>query len=301
MAEATPEMEQVQETLMAEATPEMEQVQETPMAEAEMEQVQDTPMAEVTPEMEQVQDTPMAEVTPEMEQVQKTPVVTPKLEQPQKTPVATPKLEQPQKTPVATPKLEQAQKTPVATPIPQIFEWPSQRRPRPTPTQRPQRRPRSTPARTPIKDTIRVLEDWENGHQNKWYGPNLSVTAEWAASGDYSLRSRVNVWNKSRIIIFNICDLDFTGQKTLCAVVKEEKSKLFEGKIKARLFIRTGDNWEWTNSDFKNISSSNKTILKLDLSEVPNLGDVKSIGIEFYVSSNEKGLIDLYADYIYLE
>ena len=32
---------------------------------------------------------------------------------------------------------------------------------------------------------------------------------------------------------------------------KRRKSKLFEGKIKARLFIRTGDNWEWTNSDFK--------------------------------------------------
>ena len=102
--------------------------------------------------------------------------------------MATPKLEQPQKTPVATPKLEQAQKTPVATPIPQILNGRHK-------GDQDQHLPRghkgdqgSTPARTPIKDTIRVLEDWENGHQNKWYGPNLSVTAEWAASGDYSLR-----------------------------------------------------------------------------------------------------------------
>jgi hypothetical protein len=236
---------------------------------------------------------------------------TPKLVEPQETPVETSKSVEPQKTPTTTPQLW---KPLDPTPIPQIIQAQedlekvpqleqSEKTPEATPklTQLRKRGPWLTPEPTPIKNTIWVLEDWENGDENKWYGPNISVTNDWAASGNYSLRSRVTVLNKSKIIVFNLCNLDFTGQNTLCAVVKEEKSKLFEGKISAKLFIRTGDDWKWTISDFKNISTSNKTILKLDLSEVPNLDDVKSIGIEFYVSSKEKGLIDLYVDYLYLE
>lgn len=224
--------------------------------------------------------------TPKSWQYQKKTTDSPKSTQLPETPVATPEQQIPEKTPKETPKLLQSQGVQKETPavIPEVTETPEQ-----------------TPTPKPIKNTIKVLEDWESGHENKWYGPNLGATTHWAASGKYSLRSRVNVWNKSKIIIFNICDLDFTGQNALCAVVKEEKSKLFEGKIMARLFIRTGNSWEWTTSEYKNISSSNKSVLRLDLSGIPDLDDVKSIGIEFYVSADEKGLVDLYTDYIYLE
>jgi len=271
--------------------------------------------------------TPKITATPKATQQHKTPTYTPKIAQPQKTSTATQKTTQTQNTPTATPKLAQEQETPRATPqvtpqatpkevhtpkapegTPKSMKWQGIPVVTPEPGQLPETAipdlkevPGKTPAQETVKKAIRVLEDWENGRENKWYGPNLSVSKDWAASGDYSLRSRVNVWNKSKIILFNICDLDFTGYNTLCVVVKEEKSKLFEGKIKARIFIRTGNNWEWFMSDYKNISTYKNTTLKLDLTEVPDLDDVKSIGIEFYVSSNEKGLVNLYTDYLYLE
>jgi hypothetical protein len=291
-------------------------LQETAASATKLDQLEETPKSV------ELQETPVE--TPKSVEPQETPVETSKSVEPQETPVETPKLVEPQETPVETSKSVEPQKTPTTTPqlwkpldptpIPQIIQAQedlekvpqleqSEKTPEATPklTQLRKRGPWLTPEPTPIKNTIWVLEDWENGDENKWYGPNISVTNDWAASGNYSLRSRVTVLNKSKIIVFNLCNLDFTGQNTLCAVVKEEKSKLFEGKISAKLFIRTGDDWKWTISDFKNISTSNRTILKLDLSEVPNLDDVKSIGIEFYVSSKEKGLIDLYVDYLYLE
>ena len=67
----------------------------------------------------------------------------------------------------------------------------------------------------------------------------------------------------------------------------------------AKLYVKTGDSYEWFEGEFSKInSSSTGTELTIDLSKISNLNDVKEIGVQFIAGDNAAWNSSIYMDYV---
>lgn len=95
--------------------------------------------------------------------------------------------------------------------------------------------------------------------------------------------------------------LNITGLDVINA-----KVKLSNGTAKARLFIKTGAGWKWSDSPIVTIDSTDYTTLSISLPAIAaeagvDLAAVKTIGIKVEDISNDGGTAELYLNEVSLE
>ncbi|WP_331460509.1 glycoside hydrolase family 5 protein [Gracilibacillus suaedae] len=149
-----------------------------------------------------------------------------------------------------------------------------------------------------------TLYDFESGIQN-WSGQNVSggpwYVDEWATSGNHSLKADVQLSNSSEHYLSLIDHKDFSGKSQLKATVKHANWGNVGDGINAKLFMKSGSDWTWVDDGSVKINSSNGTTLTLDLSTVPDLNNIKEIGVHFTASYNSSGQTAVYVDNVTIE
>ncbi|QUL52210.1 glycoside hydrolase family 5 protein [Paenibacillus tritici] len=173
---------------------------------------------------------------------------------------------------------------PTASPIPTLS-------PTPTPTTSP------TPTPTP-GGTVTTLYDFESGISG-WSGSNISggpwVTNEWTAAGTNSLKADIYLAAGSSHSLYYTGHHNLSGKNILKATIKHAPWGNIGNGISAKLYVKTGSGWTWHDGGITAIHSTGST-LTLSLSNIPNLSDVREVGVEFGASSNSSGQSAVYVD-----
>ncbi len=117
-------------------------------------------------------------------------------------------------------------------------------------------------------------EGWEIESSSLGTGA-LAVTGAASTEGLQSLTVPFSLAG-SEFELMRSVSLDLSGVDTLSA-----KVKLSGGAAKARLYIKAGSNWTWTDSGLSDVDSEGFTTLTLPLAGIADRGQVKVIGVKF--------------------
>ncbi|WP_186577116.1 glycosyl hydrolase [Aquibacillus kalidii] len=71
-----------------------------------------------------------------------------------------------------------------------------------------------------------------------------------------------------------------------------------ENPLFAKLFIKTGGDWAWTDSGEVSINADGYTNIEFDITELAVKDSVQEIGIEFFAPAGTEGVTNVYIDYI---
>lgn len=116
-----------------------------------------------------------------------------------------------------------------------------------------------------------------------------AVSSEASAEGSQTLRVAFSLAGTDFELSKNV-SLDLSAVDTLSA-----KVKLSNGTAKARLFVKTGSNWTWTDSGLSDVDSTGFTTLSLPLAGISDINQVKVIGVKlesFSGSGNAAAYLD---------
>ncbi len=94
-----------------------------------------------------------------------------------------------------------------------------------------------------------------------------------------------------------------SGRKRLTAQARVASWGLANnGKVTAKLYIKTGSAWKWYDSGSVELNTYTATAISIDLSKIPSgeLNDVKEIGVE-YTSTANGDRSAIYLSYISVE
>lgn len=147
--------------------------------------------------------------------------------------------------------------------------------------------------------TAATLYDFESGTQS-WQGGNVAggpwTTNEWKSSGTYSLKADVSLSSHSVHSLYLAADQSLSGKSILKATVKHASWGSIGSGIYAKLYVKTGSGWTWYDGGATLINASGGTTLSLSLSSIPNLSQVREIGVQFTASSDSSGQSAVYVD-----
>lgn len=150
------------------------------------------------------------------------------------------------------------------------------------------------PGSTPAKPG--TLYDFETGVEgwivevNQADATSPTVTSDAAAKGSYSLTSSFNVTKTAGFELTKVEAIDLSAVKSISA-----KVKLSAGKANARLYIKTGPNWEWHDSGFVIVDAGEFKTLTIQLDPAWGLDNVKSIGVKIEPTEGS-GTVNVYVD-----
>ncbi|QMV43645.1 glycosyl hydrolase [Cohnella cholangitidis] len=120
-----------------------------------------------------------------------------------------------------------------------------------------------------------------------------SITTAAAAEGTHALATNFSFAGTDFEIV-KVGNLDLSAVATISA-----KVKLSAGTAKARLYIKSGSDWSWTDGGMVDIDSSKFTTLSIALAQAANRNDVRAIGLKFE-SFTGSGTADAYVDDVVL-
>ncbi len=144
-----------------------------------------------------------------------------------------------------------------------------------------------------------VKYNFENSLEG-WNGQY--VTKEWAALGQYSLKSDFNLSPNSSKTLSIAKNDNFSGKSKLQAVVKHASWGNQGSGMTAKLYVKTGSGYTWYDGGAIKINAgSNGTTLTLSLNPVANLGDIKEVGVEFRAGSGSSSQTAVYVDKVTLQ
>lgn len=135
-----------------------------------------------------------------------------------------------------------------------------------------------------------ILYNFESGLEG-WTGSNLSggpwAVNEWSNNGSNSLKADINLANAAQYYLLGAVSQNLSGKSQLKAVVRHATWGNQGTGMIAKLYIKTGSSYTWTDSGGVSINSSTAgTVLTLNLSGISNINDVKEIGVQFIAGSN---------------
>ncbi|MBY0013406.1 glycosyl hydrolase [Paenibacillus typhae] len=121
-----------------------------------------------------------------------------------------------------------------------------------------------------------------------------AVTADAAAEGEKALGT-----------LFSLAGSDFELSKSVALDLSEvdtltAKVKLSAGSAKARLYIKSGPGWTWTDSGLYEVDSTGFTVLTLPLEGIADLDKVRVLGVKFE-SFSGTGSATAYLDDVRIE
>lgn len=159
---------------------------------------------------------------------------------------------------------------------------------------------RATSVPASVFNTQTTMYDFEGGNAQGWSGSGLSggpwSVNEWAASGSYSLKADISL-GAAQKSLQTTASHNFSGRSTLTARVKHAAWGNHGSGMQAKLFVKTGSGYAWYDGGNVNINSSSTT-LTLNLAGIPNLNDVREVGVEFTTPSNSSGSSAIYVDWV---
>lgn len=154
---------------------------------------------------------------------------------------------------------------------------------------------------TPPSQPTETLYSFENGTQG-WSGSNISggpwAVTEWSSNGSNSLKADVTLGSNSKHYLLISQDRDLSNKSSLTAAVKHANWGNIGSGMRAKIYVKTGSNWTWSDGGFVNINGENGTDVTIDLNSIPNLSQVREIGIEFVAAANSSGQTSIYVDNI---
>ncbi|UOQ48919.1 glycoside hydrolase family 5 protein [Gracilibacillus caseinilyticus] len=155
-----------------------------------------------------------------------------------------------------------------------------------------------------VGESEEILYDFETSTQN-WSGVNLSAgpwhVNGWAKSGNHSLKADISLSSNSEHYLSLTKNNDFSGKSQLKATVKHANWGNIGDGLRAKLYVKSGPDWKWSDNGSVLINSSNSKTLSLDLSNVPNLNNIKEIGVQFISSGNSSVQTAVYVDKVTIE
>lgn len=137
-----------------------------------------------------------------------------------------------------------------------------------------------------------LFYSFENGPSN-WTGDAVtggpwSVT-EWSVFGRGSLKADIQLAPGASYSIKLSRPQDLSGYGWISAVVTRSWWGDFGEGLFARLYVKTGPNWEWHEGvtvpvapSFSQFYYAHNTVLDLNLAGIPQLNDVREIGVQFF-------------------
>lgn len=153
--------------------------------------------------------------------------------------------------------------------------------------------------RPPASETLysfeEQLDDWAINNDNggawntaKAEGPELSDEA--AAHGSLSLKASLSLGGGS----FELARIGDQDWRDVQAVTAKLNAVLGEGAepgggIRAKLFLKTGDGWAWTDSGETVLTPGMFTELKFDLSNVTGKEAVRAVGVQILSTPESSG------------
>ncbi|SDY12516.1 mannan endo-1,4-beta-mannosidase [Evansella caseinilytica] len=151
---------------------------------------------------------------------------------------------------------------------------------------------------TPPSQPGETLYSFEGGTQG-WSGSNVSggpwAVTEWSSHGSRSLKADVALQGNSKHYLSLTQNINLSNRATLTATVRHANWGNAGSGMQAKIYIKTGSNWTWYDGGSVNISQ-NSTDVSINLTSIPNLSQVREIGIEFTAAGNSSGQTSLYAD-----
>jgi beta-mannanase len=163
----------------------------------------------------------------------------------------------------------------------------------------------SGPIAQPSSSTTYTMKyDFESDVQgfvaNGQSGGPWRVT-EWKASGNSSLKANVSLSSGKQISLERTSNDSFSGFQFLEVTVRTATWGNQGNGMSAKLFVKTGNSWQWFDSGSVSVGSSTTgTILTLQLNAVANLGSIKAIGVQFTAGSGASGSSAVYIDRVRL-
>lgn len=122
---------------------------------------------------------------------------------------------------------------------------------------------------------------------------------EWSNEGSYSLKADVALGAHETVLKL-VADQSLVGKTRLTAVVRHAAWGSMGSGMTAKLFVQTGSGWVWKDGGATSISSGGATTVTLDLSTVPDLGQVRALGVSFISPASSSGTSAVYVDNVRL-
>ncbi len=148
-----------------------------------------------------------------------------------------------------------------------------------------------------------IIYDFENSTDG-WTGSNLSggpwSVTEWHATGSYSLKADVNLASNASYYLEDLQGNNFSGKTQLTATVTHAAWGTYSGGMTCKLFVQVGSGWAWYDGGSVQIGTGN-TVLTLNLSAIPNLNQVKALGVQFVAGNGDSGGSAVYVDDVTLK
>lgn len=157
-------------------------------------------------------------------------------------------------------------------------------------------------AATTTTTSSSVIYNFE-GSTGGWTAINAvnapSVAWEWKYNGNNSLRADIGLSGGAQYYFALPQNQDLSGKSKLKAVVRHAEWGNHGTGMSAKLYVKTGDSYQWFDGGITKINSSSAgTELTLDLSKVSNLNDIREIGVQFIAADNAAWNTSLYMDYV---
>ncbi|MEK0315087.1 glycoside hydrolase family 5 protein [Cohnella sp. 56] len=153
--------------------------------------------------------------------------------------------------------------------------------------------------RSEMLGPVQTLFDFEGGSVQGWTGLNVSggpwSLTEWSAAGAYSLKADVALGGTQSYLMNNTVQ-NFSGRTKLTAQVKHAPWGNMGMGMSAKLYIKVGSSYAWYDGGAVAINAGGATTLTLNLAGIPNLGDVREIGVQFLPPANSSGGSAVYVD-----
>lgn len=154
------------------------------------------------------------------------------------------------------------------------------------------------PPPTPVRPTT-LMYGFEGASSQGWSatGQNAGPWSvnEWANEGSYSLKADVGLGARETVLKL-VADQSLVGKTRLTAAVRHASWGSMGSGMTAKLFVQTGSGWAWKDGGAMVISSGGATTLTLNLSSVPDLGQVRALGVSFVSPANSSGTSAVYVD-----
>jgi outer membrane protein assembly factor BamB len=147
-----------------------------------------------------------------------------------------------------------------------------------------------------------VLYNFEGSTQG-WQASGVSdgpwSVSEWANNGSYSLKADITLQDHRQNYLKISKQHNFSGKKFLKAFVNRSSWGNWD-VLTAKFYIKTGSSWQWFDGGTEILSSQSKE-LTIDLSDIPNIADVKEIGVLFETFGNCSNGGSVYVDFVRFE
>jgi mannan endo-1,4-beta-mannosidase len=145
--------------------------------------------------------------------------------------------------------------------------------------------------------TAQSLFDFESGTAG-WTGAGIAggpwQVQEWASQGSSSLKADVDLGSRT-VYLARTAGTDLTGRTALSADVHLAPWGSPGSGVTAKLYVKTGSAWTWTDGGPVTVTSGTTT-LRLNLGSIAGLSDVREIGVQFVSPADSSGRSAVYVD-----